>query len=102
MYILPKYRLGIGFLRLWDEAKRLLRSQGISWSMSRISAFNRVSLASHGKLGTQVVGSVMFLHLGRMQLALASIRPRFHLSFGPARIPQYVLRAPKVERKSWL
>ena len=94
VYLLPEHRVGIGFARLWDEANRLLRERGIAWSMSRISALNRRSLAAHARLGARVLGTTFFLRIGRMQLAFASLHPKVHLSFGSQRIPQFVIRAP--------
>lgn len=94
VYLLPEYRLGLGFARLWDEANRLLRERGIAWSISRISVLNLGSLAAHARLGARVLGTTLFLRIGRMQLAIASLSPRIHLSFSAHRNPEFVVRAP--------
>jgi hypothetical protein len=93
VYLAPDHRLGPGFARLWDTANAYLRERGVRWSVSRISAFNRRSLAVHARLGTRRLGSAVFLCLGRIQLAFSSIPPRFHLSRGPGHIPVFVLDA---------
>jgi hypothetical protein len=98
VYVFSRYRLGIGFLRLWDEANRYLRERGIEWTMSRISAFNAVSFASHRKLGARVVGHAVFVVLGPCQLALTTVFPFVHLSVGTRNGPGIRVYPPKSRR----
>lgn len=94
VYLLPEHRSGLGFARLWDEANAYLRERGIAFSWSRISAFNPTSLTSHARLGARVAGRATFLRLGRCQVMLASLPPRWHLSFRQADRPSITLRKP--------
>lgn len=87
VYLLPEHRSGLGFARLWDEANAYLRKRGVVVSWSRISAFNPASLASHARLGARVAGRATFLRLGPCQLMIASLPPRWHLSFHRAQRP---------------
>jgi hypothetical protein len=80
VYIVSRYRLGVGFLCLWDEANKYLKARGIQWTMSRISAFNAVSVASHRRLGAKVVGQAVFVVLGPCQLAFTTTFPFIQLS----------------------
>ena len=96
IYFLPEHRLGLGFLRLWDEANRFLRGQGVAWSMSRISGFKSHSLASHAKLGARSVGSALFIRIGKVQLAFATVPPHVHFSLSPKHRPEYVIGAPQL------
>jgi len=94
VYLSPEHRLGFGFARLWDEANGFLRRHGMIWSMSRISALNRSSLAAHARLGAKPIGTAIFVRLGRGQLAIASKFPWINLSFGTASVPEFVLWPP--------
>jgi len=94
IYLLPEHRNGLAFARLWDAANAFLRERGVQWTLSRISAFNPASLQSHKRLGAVRLGWAAFLRLGTMQLMVASLRPRFHLSFTNQAIPCIHLTAP--------
>lgn len=85
VYVAPAYRLGYTFLKLWDVANAHLRGLGAHWSLSRISAFNAGSLASHSRLGARPFGSATFLIIGPLQIMFSSLRPGFHVSFGKSR-----------------
>jgi len=80
VYVRPTDRLTPAFLRLWDAANARLRAEGVSYSLSRISAFNLASLRSHRRLGAEVVGRTDFLTLGPVQLLISTLRPFLHLS----------------------
>jgi hypothetical protein len=91
VYVEPEQRHGIVFLRLWDEANRFLAARGVHWSLSRISAFNRGSMHSHARMGAKPIGAVIFLSLGRWQIAASSVAPRFHISTRADDLPTYAL-----------
>jgi hypothetical protein len=95
-YVVSRYRFGVGFLRLWDEANRYLKHRGIRWTMSRISAFNAVSLASHRRLGARVVGHAVFVVLGPCQLAVTTVFPFVQLSIGARNEPKIRVYPPKL------
>jgi hypothetical protein len=92
VYVEPKYRISTAFVRLWDAANGFLQERGISWTMSRISAFNFTSRAIHTKMGGQVVGSAYFMIIGRFQLMFATMPPYFHFSQGPFSSPEIILK----------
>lgn len=85
--ILPDFRMGRLFGLLWARACAELSSTGIRWTVSRISAFNGASLASHRRLGARSVGSAVFLCAGRFQLMGSTLRPKLHLSWREAQRP---------------
>jgi hypothetical protein len=85
VYVAPAYRLGYTFLKLWDVANAHLRGLGAHWSLSRISAFNAGSLASHSRLGARPFGTATFIIIGPLQIMFSSLSPRFHISFGKSR-----------------
>ena len=93
VYIAPEHRAGPAFLRLWDEANRILRSEGITWSFSRVSAFNALSVASHSRMNAICTGSATFLALGRWQICVSSVQPFFFLSRNAASMPEFRLAA---------
>lgn len=92
VYVVPNFRLGRVFARLWSEANNILRERKIIWSCSRISAFNSNSLRSHTCLGAELLGSTLFLCVGTWQISFASIFPYFHLSFNNDSFPEYLLK----------
>lgn len=91
VYITPEHRSSPVFLRLWDEANHLLRSQGVGWSFSRVSAFNPLSAASHSRMGAFRIGAAVFATFGRWQLSVASLPPYLHLSRHSASVPEFQL-----------
>jgi hypothetical protein len=91
VYIEPGSRLGFTFLRLWEEANKFLARHSISWSCSRISAFNTGSLNAHARLGILSLGSAIFFYAGRWQITLASMSPYFHLSSHSGSFPEFRL-----------
>lgn len=93
VYIAPQHRTSAVFLRLWDDANRLLRSKGVSWSFSRVSAFNPLSVASHSRMGANRIGAVIFATFGPWQLSVASVRPYLFLSLNSASVPVFRLNA---------
>jgi hypothetical protein len=97
VYVAPEARGGFAFLRLWDAANAYLRDQGVSWSLSRISAFNPDSLRAHQTLGARRIASALFLRMGRLQLMVSSVRPYPHLSLSPGQAPTLALSASTVE-----
>jgi hypothetical protein len=95
VYVWPNYRSGFVFARLWDEANAYLRKRSIRWTLSRVSAFNRMSRESHRRLGAVEVGSALFLVLGRWQFMLSTCQPYIHISSGPASIPEMQVTPPR-------
>ena len=94
VYLEPEHRLGRAFARMWEAVYGYLRSRGVRWTFSRISAFNPASLASHVRLGAERVGTATFFCLGRVQIALLPNRPYLHVSLGPGIRPRIELRVP--------
>jgi hypothetical protein len=94
LYIHPDFRNGLVFARLWDAANEELRRAKITWTFSRISAFNSRSLNPHKGLGGKTVGTMFVMGLGRWQLISSSLSPSLHLSLGPAQQPDIYLSPP--------
>lgn len=91
LYVDPAHRNGVAFLKLWDEANRVLAARGVRWSLSRISAFNERSIASHQRLAARRIGTAMFLVAGSWQVSLASVKPFFFLSPRSDSFPEFAL-----------
>jgi hypothetical protein len=94
VFVQERYRTSRLFAQLWDFANAFLRERGYRWTLSRISAFNRDSLAAHRRLGGRVIGSAVFLVVGRFQWAFLSSRPYLHFSRRPDQYPTVLLTAP--------
>jgi len=91
--VMPEYRMGRLFGYLWLRASDELRALGVSHTLSRISAFNAASLASHRRLGARVIGSAFFFCVGRWQLMRTSFAPRWHVSWRSEQRPMVTLSA---------
>jgi hypothetical protein len=91
--IMPRYRMGRLFAHLWERACVELAACGVRHSLSRISAFNGPSLASHRRLGARVVGQALFVCVGPVQLMKSSVWPRWHLSWCEEQRPVLAIEA---------
>lgn len=94
VHIVPRFRLGRTFARLWEHAFGAMRERRARWTLSRVSAFNAESLRAHERLGAQRTGWAVFLTIGSVHCALTSrgqlkCRTREH---GP--YPAIDVRAP--------
>jgi hypothetical protein len=99
-YVLPRYRLGFTFARLWDAVFTFLRDRDVGWTYSYVESGNQGSLRAHLRLGGQQIGKAVILRLGGWQFMLSSIPPRLHLSTGEGSRPVVSLTATDVARKS--
>ncbi len=95
VFVAPDFRLGRTFARLWGAANTHLAGEGVRWSLSRISAFNPESLASHARLGLRTLHTATFLRVGPVQIAFIGAPPWFHLSLSPRSRPVLRLAPPE-------
>ena len=93
-YVAPEYRMTRAFAQLWTAAHDMLRAEGLKWTISRISAFNHASLASHRRLGMVRLFSGLFVKAGPLQIALFTRRPFVHAGFDDRHAPILRFRAP--------
>lgn len=100
VYVEPPQRIGFAFLRMWDEANKFLREHGVRWTLSRISAFNSGSMASHSRLGMKRLGSAVFFCAWSVELMLADFPPYVHVSWSDAGTPDVFLNAEAVAARS--
>jgi hypothetical protein len=82
LFLFPEYRMGLGFVGIWNGANDFLRSRGIKCSFSRLTRFNLASRRAHAQLGAQRMGRVFVLRAWRMEFMVATIPPFVHLSLG--------------------
>jgi hypothetical protein len=94
LWIHPDERLGLAFARLWDRCNSYLREQGVTWTCSRVSAFNPESLQAHARLGMKVMHSLLYFGAGRVEMLIADVAPFVALSFSPRTFPVIEVAAP--------
>lgn len=75
LYILPEYRMGIGFAAVLHFANQYLLSKGVDYSFSRLTRFNLASRRSHSHIGLATVASTYCLQLGPLEIVVSSISP---------------------------
>lgn len=97
VYVAPAYRAGRTLARLWKAVDRALQTEGVRWSYSRISLFNRGSLAAHERLGARRVATGVFIAARAWQFAWFSCRPYVHVTFRSTGQPTLVLEAPRIQ-----
>ncbi len=73
--VLPRFRLGRTFARLWDEAYKLLRDRGVAASVSWIAFPNLASQRAHARMGAQRVGWLIVLDVYGYKFSAQSNRP---------------------------
>lgn len=95
VYVVPEYRIGRTFARLWDAANEYLAHQGVQWSLSRITPLNLGSIAAHQRLGLRKLGSATFLCVGSKQISFI----QSHRKTPFLRHPIIVLTAPNTNEK---
>jgi len=100
VHVEPTHRSSFAFARLWDTANQYLRDTGITWSVSRISAFNPGSINSHARLGAFPIGSAVFLNGREWQLMLSPLSS-VHFSCGEKSVPEIAMAATLESRKPY-
>lgn len=75
LYVMPQYRLGVGFLGVWHGANEILSRQGVRYTFSRLTRFNTASRRAHAHLGWRRVGQGVFLRIASFELMLATVAP---------------------------
>lgn len=93
VHVEPRFRMGRTFARLWDAANMRLSEQGIKWSFSRISAFNKQSLQSHKRMGLDVLAGLSFFCFGPLQIMLSSCFPYLNVSWNGSGRPVIHLKS---------
>ena len=81
-YVMPKYRIGLGFVGLWHVANEVLSGQGVRYTFSRVTIFNVASRRAHDRLGWKRVGSALFLKAWGVEFMLATLAPYVGATFG--------------------
>ncbi len=94
IYIEPDHRNGIAFLKLWMAGLDYLKSKGMLWSASQISAFLPQSLASHRRLGAIIVGQAFFLRIFSLQITVTNISPYVQVTWRKDRGPSVIVSTP--------
>src|SRR5271157_3719662 len=80
LFLFPEYRMGLGFVGIWNGANEFLRSRGVKCSFSRLTRFNRASRRAHMQLGARRVGRVFVLRAWPVEFMVATVAPYIHLS----------------------
>jgi hypothetical protein len=94
-YVAPEFRMSRAFAQLWEAANRFLGDHGCQWTVSRISAFNAASLASHRRLGIVHLHTGVFLAAGPMQVAVFTCSPYLHVAVTSTGVPRLVFAPPE-------
>lgn len=81
-YLYPQYRMGTGFVALWNGANQLLHGRGIRYTFSRLTRFNVASRRAHRHLGWKTAGRAVFLQLRTFELMLATCSPYVRSTVG--------------------
>lgn len=82
LYVMPKHRLGLGFLGIWHGANQFLAPKGVRYTFSRLTRFNTASRRAHAHLGWRRVGRALFLRAGRVEMMLGTLAPYLTVTFG--------------------
>lgn len=97
LYVFPQYRMGLGFMAVWNGACQFLRKRGVRHSFSRLTRVNIASRTAHQKLGTQIVGRVFVLKIFSWELFASTIAPFVYVSTGPSKRVRLKLRSQALQ-----
>ncbi|VAX06343.1 hypothetical protein MNBD_ALPHA03-138 [hydrothermal vent metagenome] len=81
VHIEPEYRMTRAFSNLWGASTVIMSGMGYRNSLSRISAFNPVSLHAHIRMGAKLIAKAIFINIGPMQISFSNTRPLLYISF---------------------
>jgi hypothetical protein len=84
LYVMPEYRMGIGFMAIWHGANVYLHERGIKYTFSRLTRFNLASRRSHAHLGWECAARAVFLQAWRIEAMLASVFPYIAMTWAPS------------------
>ncbi|MBK8689395.1 MAG: N-acetyltransferase [Betaproteobacteria bacterium] len=91
-YLYPEYRMGLGFVGIWNGANEFLTRRGVRYTFSRLTRFNLASRRAHRHLGWKLVGRAIFLQLWQLEVMFATIRPYVDVSLAKESRVRLVLR----------
>lgn len=83
LHVLPKYRMGIGFLAVMHAFNQHLASKGVDYSFSRLTRFNLASRKSHSHLGLVPIARTYCLQIGKLEIMFAGISPFIAVTWSP-------------------
>lgn len=81
LYVMPEYRMGIGFIAVLHCANEFLRNRGIEYSFSRLTRFNIASRRSHSHIQWTCVARAYCLQIGPLELLVSTLYPFFALTW---------------------
>lgn len=84
LYIFPEYRMGLGFVGIWNGVNEYLRTRGIDFTFSRLTRFNLTSRRAHARLGARRVANAVFLRAWNLEVMFATIAPFLGVSVSRA------------------
>ncbi|MEQ8783491.1 MAG: hypothetical protein RIE06_27835 [Roseibium album] len=94
VFVVPRYRLGRTFQRLWSATGGLLHLRGFTCSVSRISRFNASSIRAHERMNAYRVGWATFVRAFGVQLTIRSTAPRVSISTSTEACPHFKFSIP--------
>ncbi len=77
VYVVPEFRMGRTFIRLWETANAMLCNDGKRVSYSRIAPSNLKSITAHNRLGTKRIATLTFICFGQHQFMFQSKAEKF-------------------------
>lgn len=92
LYVLPQYRMGVGFLGVWHGANEVLAPQGVRYTFSRVTRFNLASRRAHSRLGWKRLGVGVFLQVWNAEFMASNLAPYVGATFGKRQRITFKLR----------
>jgi len=100
LVVLPKHRMGIGFMAIWHGANAYLHDRGVRYTFSRLTRFNLASRRAHDHLGWRRVARALFLKMWGLEMMLTSIRPYAGLTWSSSHRMRLRLTPQALERST--
>jgi len=89
VFVVPEFRFSYAFAKLWDHANAVMFQRGILYVYSRINFYNISSLRAHKRLGSEIIGSIVFITIGNCQLSISTrFKPFLTISLNKNTFPE--------------
>ncbi len=89
VHIEPEYRMTRAFSNLWGASTVIMNDMGYEKSLSRISAFNPISLHAHTRMGAKLIAKAIFINIGPVQISFSNAKPLLYISFSKSSRPRF-------------
>ncbi|MBK6618611.1 MAG: GNAT family N-acetyltransferase [Nitrosomonas sp.] len=92
VFVVPEFRFSYTFAKLWEYANTVMFQRGIVYVYSRVNFYNISSLRAHKKLGSKIIGSLVFITIGSFQISVSTrFKPYLTITIDQGKFPKLMI-----------